>query len=211
MSETTGGRPLIVEAPLDVADFDAERARRDSNGYIYSDLLFFYGLGGSRLGAVSGRLVGGRIAIRTRARYAAIAQDLGYGTIEYTLPPDTDPAMLADLLKRPGTRLVPADWASVQDVPEAAMEWHVVAFERPPADEEVARFAAAVSRVFEAPGHPAPQVARAEGDPAVVYFQAWTPHDRADTIRFMSALARFDRESVPIRSYRGGRFEHRSA
>lgn len=211
MSETTGGRPLIVEAPLDVADFDAARARRDGNGYVYSDLLFFYGLGGSRLGTVSGRLVGGRIAVLTRARYAAIAQDLGYGTIECTLPPDTDPAMLADLLKRPGTRLVPVDWASVHDAPEAAMEWHVVAFERLPTDEELARFAAVVSSVFEDPGHPVTQVARAEGDPAIAYFQAWTSHGRADTIRFLSALARFDRESVPIRSYRGSRFEHPSA
>jgi hypothetical protein len=198
----------LVEVPLDLVDFDARRARRDTDSYIYSDLLFFLGLGDSRPGGVTGQLTGGRVVVVSRSRYAAIAQDLGLGKIECLFPADTPQAELAEFLERPGVRLITGWQEKVHEIPEPGIEWHVVAFDRPLTDEELDRFTESVREVFAEPERPGIEVFRAEADPTVVYFQAWTRHDRDQTIDLFATLQRFDHDTAPIRSYRGGRFKH---
>jgi hypothetical protein len=199
-----GSSMTIVEVPLDLVDFDGRRARGDTESYIYSDLLFFYSLGDSSLGAVGAELAGSRVLVRSRARYAAIAEDLGLDTIECLFPAQ---ASLEDLLERPGVRVSGAA-EGAEAVPTPGMEWHVIGFDRPPSEEEVTRLAQLMSEVFADPAHPAVEVARAGVDPALLYFRTWTPHDRESSIRLLSALQSYDHDVVPVRSYRGGRFRH---
>lgn len=199
-----GSSMAIVEVPLDLVEFDGRRARSDTESYIYSDLLFFYSLGDSKLGAVGAELAGGRVLVRSRARYAAIAEDLGLDTIECLFPAQ---ASLEDLLDRPGVRVRNATEVG-EVVPAPGMEWHVIGFERPPSEEEVTRLTRLLSEVFVDPTHPTVDVARAGADPALLYFRTWTPHDRESGIRLLSALQRYDHDVVPVRSYRGGRFRH---
>jgi len=197
----------IVETPLALVDFDAGRARRDTDSHVYSDLLFFHSLGDSSPGAVTGKLTGGRVEVVSRSRYAAIAQDLGLGTIKVSLPPDTPQAELAEFLGRPGVRLISGREDETHAVSGPTQEWHVVAFDWPLTDAELRRFTQSVREVFP-DARQATETFRAESDPGVVYFRAWTPHDRTHALRFLAVLQRLDRDIAPVRSYRGSRFRH---
>lgn len=194
----------FIAVALELVDFDGDRARRDTDSHVYSDLLFLHSLGGSSPGAVAGRLTAGRLEVESRSRYAAIAQDLGLATIESSLPADTPRAELAEFLGRPGVRLI-TDWREEgYSLPAPAMEWHVVAFDRRLTDEELARFRDSVSEIFSDT-----ETFRARTDSGVVYFQAWTPHDREHAITVLAALQRLDRDIAPVRSYDGLRFRWR--
>lgn len=195
----------MVEVPLGLVDFDGERARRDTSDYIYDDLLFFHSLGGSRPGVVTGELADGRVSVRSRARYAAVAEDLGLTSIECVLSAQTPPASLEAFTERSNVRVISVA-ESGSGVPEPGMEWHVIGFKRIPSDEEVSRFMRLMRQIFADPEHLAVEGARADSDPMLLYFQTWTPHEREAAISLLAALRRCDREIVPIRSYRGMRF-----
>lgn len=198
---------IVVEVPLGLVDFDGERARRDTSNYIYRDLLFFHSLGGSRPGAVAGELVDGRVSVHSRARNAAVAEDLGLTSIECVLPAQTQPGLLERFSERPDVRLVSE--AEIEfGIPKPGMEWHVIGFKRIPGDEEISRFTGLMRQVFADPEQPIVEAARAESDPTLLYFQAWTPHEREAAISLLTALQRCDLEIAPLRSYRGMSFRH---
>lgn len=200
MSSTQVQTPIVVEVPLSLVDFDGEQARRDTPGYVYPDLLFFYSLGGSRPGAVAGGLEGGRVRVRSRARYAAIAADLGLTAVECVLAADTPRSQLDDFLMTAGVRLARI---SADDDAGASVQWHTVSFDGEVAPDQLVRIEHELSEVF---GQPI-ELRRAEPDASTIYFQVLTSKDRDQAIRFRGALQDFDQDIAPVRSYRGGRFK----
>lgn len=196
---------IVVEVPVGLLDFDREQARRDTNMYIYGDLLFFHSLEGPRPGAVTGELIDGRVAVRSRARYAAVAEDLGLTSIECVLPAQTPSASLEAFTERSDVRIL-SEAETGSGIPKPGMEWHATGFKRIPSDEEISRFRGLMRQVFADPERPKVGTVRADSDPTLLYFQAWTPHEREAAISLLAALQRCDREIVPIRSYRGMRF-----
>ena len=55
-----------------------------------------------------GLLENGRVQVQSRARYAAIAQDLGLATVVCYLPADTPRSLLDEFLLTPDVRLIGA-------------------------------------------------------------------------------------------------------
>jgi hypothetical protein len=199
MPSISGHGPIVVEVPLGLVGFDGEQARRGTPHYIYSDLLFFSSLGGSSPGAVGGRLGNGRVQVQSRARYAAIAQDLGLAAVVCFLPADTPRSLLDEFLLTPGVRLIGAPGL---DDYGPSVQWHTVAFDEDVPGDELARIGRALSEVFGQPVDPH----RGGPDGRTIYFQALTREDHDQAVSFYAALREFDQEIAPIRSYRGGRF-----
>jgi hypothetical protein len=192
--------PIVIEVQLSLVDFDGEQARGNTPDYVYSDLLFFYSLGGSRPGAVAGRLENGRVQVQSRVRYAAIAQDLGLTAVDCVLPADTPRSQLDEFLLTAGVRLART---SASDDPGASVQWHTVSFDGEVARDQLVRIEHELNEVF---GRPI-ELRRAERDASTIYFQVLISKDRDQAVRFRGALREFDQDIAPVRSYRGGRFK----
>lgn len=198
---------ILIEAPIDAIDFDRSQARRDTENYIYADLLFYYSLGDSRPGVITGQLGNGRIRVLTRARFAAVAEDLGLNMIDCILPADTSREELGEFLRETGAQIV--DTLSSEDRVDSeptGAQWHTVSFDREIASDEVVQFERKVNEIFEGVEAQPIKVHRAEYDSNTLYFQVLTRYGRDQAVEFLKVLHQFHQEVASIRSYRGGRF-----
>jgi hypothetical protein len=208
VSRITDESPTLIEVPLRLIDFDGKQARQNTQNYIYSDLLFFHSLRGSKIGAVAGRLKNGRVQILSRSRYAAIAQDLGLEVVECFLPSRTPRSEIEELLEQANTHLIHKGRHIDVDTSEVTnLEWHTISFDGNVSRDQLIYISEKVNEVFHSDDGRPIELRRAELDPNTIYFRALTRQDRSQAVAFMAALHKLDQEVAPVRSYRGGRFK----